>query len=288
MVMGMGMVMAVIMRVAVIVRVLFEVLVMMLMGMIMATPAATAAAALLLMRRMIFRFQIEHFVMVLMRMIVAAPATMIMMVMVVAMIVVMPMIMIVRMMMTVVAALIIGTTLRLERTLDSLHRATQTTQHFDKHMIIFDVDRVRRDFRWCVAIADVPRRLHQAGRIFRTDFNKLLRRGFDGDQAAIFKLQRIAIVQHDGLIEIEQKIRALLALQRHAAAMATFMIQRNAVDHFFGLHGGLTNGLGGAEHRKTSLTNPYLGDWRGRCQPLLMLPAPRLHDDDGERYQSDG
>lgn len=286
--MVMGMVMAVIMRVAVIVRVLFEVFVMMLMGMIMAAPAATAAAALLLVRRMIFRFQIEHFVMVLMRMIVAAPAAMIMMMMVMVMAMIVVMIMIMRMMMTVVAALIIGTALRLERALDSLHRATQTTQHFDKHMIIFDVDCVRRDFRRRVAIADVPRRLHQAGRIFSADFNKLLRRSFDGDQAAIFKLQRIAIVQHDGLIEIEQKVRALLALQRHAAAMATFMIERNAVDHFFGLHGGLTNGLGGAEHRKTSLTNPYLGDWRGRCQPLLMLPAPRLPDDDGERYQSDG
>ena len=241
------------MIVMMIMRVLFEMLVVMLMAMIMTATTAAATARLLLMRRVIFRFQIENFMMMLVRMIVPTTATMIviMIVIVIVMGVIVAM-MRMAMMGVVVAALIIRTTLGLERTFNCRHGATQAAQHFSKHMIVFNIDRVRCHFGRRVAIANMPSRFHQARRIIGTNFNELLRRSFHGNQAAIFELQRIAIVQHNGLIEIEQELGTLLALQRHAAAMAAFMIERDGVDHLLSFDGGLTDSLDGAEHRETS------------------------------------
>ena len=73
-------------------------------------------------------------------------------------------------------------------------------------MIVFDIDRIRCHFSRRVTIADMPGGLHQAGRIFGADFDKLLRRGFHDDEATIFELQRIAVIQQNGLLKIEQKL----------------------------------------------------------------------------------
>lgn len=249
---GVGVSVGVIMRMIVTMRMLSEMFVMMLMGMIVVATTAAAATTLLLMRLVILRFQIEHFVMVLVGMVVAAAAIMIM-VMPVSMIVIMRMIMAVVsmiMMMAMMAALIVCAAFGLERTLHGRDRTTKAAQHFHKHMIVFDIDRVGRHFCRRMAIADVPCGFHQSSRIFGADFNKPLRRCLDCDEATIFELQRIAIVQHGGLIEIEQEFGALLALERDPAAMAAFMIERDAIDHLFGLHGRLTDCLRGAEHRK--------------------------------------
>jgi hypothetical protein len=283
--MGVGMIVIM----AVIMRVLFKMFVMMLVRMIVVATTATAATTLLLMRLMVFRFQIEHFVMVLMRMIVAAAAIVIMMmVMPVSMIVIMRMAVVsVVMMMTMMTALIVSTAFWLEGTLHCRDRTAEPAQHFDQHMILFDIDRVRRHFRRRMAVTDVPCGFHQSSRIFGTDFDQLLRRGFDRDEATVFKLQRIAIVQHCGLIEIEKEFDALLALERDPAAMAAFMIERDAIDQFFCLHGRLTDCLRGAEHRNPHLLSPYLGDWRGRCQRLVLLPATRLHDHNAKRNHGD-
>ncbi len=225
---GVGVIMRMIVRVAVIMRVLFKMFVMVLVRMIVIAATATAAAALLLMRLMILRLYVEHFVMVLMRMVVAASAIMIMMVMVVpvSMVMIMGMTMVsVIVMMAMMTALIVSATLRLERPLDRRHGTAETAQHFDKHMIIFDIDRIGRHFCRSVTVADVPCGFHQTRRIFRPDLDKLLRCCLDCDEASIFELQRIAIVQHDSLVEIEQEFGAFLALERHPAAMAAFMIQ---------------------------------------------------------------
>jgi hypothetical protein len=225
---------------------------MMLVRMIVVATTATAATTLLLMRLMVLRFQIEHFVMVLMRMIVAAAAIVIMMmVLPVSMIVIMRMAVVsVVMMMTMMTALIVSTAFWLEGTLHCRDRTAEPAQHFDQHMILFDIDRVRRHFRRRMAVTDVPCGFHQSSRIFGADFNELLRRCLDCDEATIFELQGIAIVQHDGLIKIEKEFGAFLALERDPAAMAAFMIERDAIDQFFGLHGRLADCLRGAEHRK--------------------------------------
>lgn len=73
-------------------------------------------------------------------------------------------------------------------------------------MIIFDVDCIGCHFRRRVAVADVPGGLHQTSGIFGTNFDELLRRSPDQNKSTIFKLQRIAIVQHGCFLEIEQEL----------------------------------------------------------------------------------
>jgi hypothetical protein len=244
----MAVIVAVIVRM--ILRVLFEMLVVMLVAVIVATSASTAAASLFLMRRVILRFQIEHFMMMLVGVIMPAAASMVVMVIV-------PMIMrvmIMAMTMTVVMAVImtmmlVSATLWLEGTLHYCHRAAQTAQHFNEHMIVLDINGFGRYFGRRMAVADMPCGLHQARGIFGADFDEFLRRSLDEDEAPIFELQRVAIVEYRGLVEIEKKRRALFAGQRDTTAMTAFMIERNRVDHLLGFHGRFADSLNGTQHR---------------------------------------
>ena len=245
-IMRVGMIVVVIM--VVILAMLFEMLVVMLVRMVVPATASAAAASLFLMRRVVLRFQIQHFVMVLVGMIVAAAAGMVMVM--IMMVVVMTMVVIVAVMMVAMPTLIIRAALGLEGPLHRVHRAAEAPQHFDEDVIVFDVNRIRRHFRRRVAVTDMPGRLHQTRRIFGADFDELLRRGLHGDEAAILELQRIAIVEHSGLVEIEQEFSSRRALERHTAAMAALMIQRDGVDHLVGLHGGFADELNGAKHGK--------------------------------------
>lgn len=243
-IMRVGMIVVVIM--VVILAMLFEMLVVMLVRMVVPATASAAAASLFLMRRVVLRFQIQHLVMMLVGMIMAAAAAMVM----VMMVVVMTMVVIVAVMMVAMPTLIIRAALGLEGPLHRVHRAAEAAQHFDEDVIVFDVNRIRRHFRRRVAVTDMPGRLHQTRRIFGADFDELLRRGLHGDEAAILELQRIAIVEHSGLVEIEQEFSSRRALERHTAAMAALMIQRDGVDHLVGLHGGFADELNGAKHGK--------------------------------------
>ena len=131
--------------------------------------------------------------MVLMGMIMPATAPMIVIMVIVAMgMMVMGMVimmrMIMAMMMMAMPTLIISTALGLERTLDSVHRTTETAQHFDQYMIVFNVDRICRHFGRRMAVPDMPSRLHQSGGVFCTNFDKLLRRSLHKHETAIFQL----------------------------------------------------------------------------------------------------
>lgn len=129
--------------------------------------------------------------MVLMGMIMPATAPMIVIMVIVAMgMMVMGMVimmrMIMAMMMMAMPTLIISTALGLEWPFHGVHSASQTAQHFDQHMIIFNVDRICRHFGRRVTITDMPSRLHQSRGVFCTNFDKLLRRSLHKHETAIF------------------------------------------------------------------------------------------------------
>ena len=182
--------------------------------------------------------------------------------MVMVMVVIMAMFMIV-----VVMAVIIGATLRLERTGHRRDSATLAAHHLGQHMIILDVDGVGGDFGRRVPVADMPGDAHQAQRILGANFEKVLRRGLDRDQTAILQLQRIAIGEALRSFEIDEDVQPTLARQRGAAALTRLMIERNAVNDAVGLHGGLANDAGGAEHGDllNSCHTGY-GDPGGACR----------------------
>ena len=102
-------------------------------------------------------------------------------------------------------------------------------------MIIFNIDRVCRDFRRRMAVADMPCGFQKPHRIIRFDFNQRLWRRLHKDERTILKLHRIAIIQRRGLFKIEQESGTLITRERDTTAMTPLMIKAHAVDHFIGL-----------------------------------------------------
>lgn len=101
-----------------------------------------------------------------------------------------------------------------------------------------------------MAVADMPSGFQKPQRIFRPDFQQCLRRSFDLHQPAILKFDRVAIVQHRGLVEVEEKFKALFAAQSDAAAVPPFMVKAHGVDNPLRFNGGFTDDGNGTLHQK--------------------------------------
>ena len=144
--------------------------------------------------------------------------------------------------------IMIGAAFRLEGARHGRHRTAQATDHFGEHMIVFDIDCVRRDLSRCMTIADMPSGFQKPHWIFSFDFDQRLRCGFDENERAILELDRIAIIQGRGLFKIEQKRRALLARKRDASAMPPFMIKAHLINDFIGFDGGFAHNRSGPLH----------------------------------------
>lgn len=153
--------------------------------------------------------------------------------------------------MVVGVTVIIGAALRLERTFDHAHGAALATDHLGEDMVVLDIDRVRRDLRGRVPVADMPGDAHQPQRVLGPHFEQALRSGSDQDQAAVFELHGIAIVQNRRLVEIEQDLAPAIAFQRDAAAIAILMVERQGLDDLVLLDRGLADDGGGAQHDGT-------------------------------------
>lgn len=164
---------------------------------------------------------------------------------------VMRVIMIMTVFMVVVVTVIIGAALGLERTFDHAHGAALATDHLGEDMVVLDIDRVCRDFRRRVPVADMPGDTHQPQRVLGPHFEQALRSGLDQDEAAILELHRIAIAQDRRLVEIEQDLAPAIAFQRDAAAIAVLMVERQGLNDLVLLDRGLADDGGGAQHDGT-------------------------------------
>ncbi|KFC64044.1 hypothetical protein FG93_05554 [Bosea sp. LC85] len=164
---------------------------------------------------------------------------------------VMRVIMIMTVCMVVVVTVIIGAALGLERTFDHAHGAALAANHLGEDMVVLDIDRVCRDLRRRVPVADMPGDTHQPQRVLGPHFEQALRSGLDQDEAAILELHRIAIVQDRRLVEIEQDLAAAIAFQGDAAAIAVLMVERQGLNDLVLLDRGLADDGGGAQHDST-------------------------------------
>jgi hypothetical protein len=147
-----------------------------------------------------------------------------------------------------VSAMIIGAALGLERTPDFLGEPPLPAHHLGKDMVRLDIDRVGGKLGWGVAVADMPGDAREAQRVLGGDLEQLFRRGANGDEAAILQLQRVAIADEGRLVEVEQEIEPLLALQHDAALLAVVMIERDHINDLLGPDGGLADDARGAKH----------------------------------------
>mgnify|MGYP003340284408 CR=1 FL=1 len=126
-----------------VVTLMMIVIMMMIMGMIMTAPAPRAMGVMRLMR-------------MIMTMMLMTLLTM--------------------------SVIVIRTPLRLEGARHRGHCTPQTTDHFSQDMILFDIDRIRRDLRGCVAIADMPSGFQKPHRILGLDLDQCLRRRLDQNE----------------------------------------------------------------------------------------------------------
>lgn len=176
----------------------------------------------------------------------------------------MPMVVMVMMMVVVAAAagvvmrvgvaMIIGAALRLEGPRHRVHRAALAADHLRQHMVVLDIDRVRRDLGGGVAVADMPGDAHQAQRVLGADLEQGLRRGLDQHEPAILQLHGVAIGERGRLVEIEQDVEPAIALERETAAIAILMVEGQRIDDAICPDRGLANDGGGAQHDDEPVT----------------------------------
>ena len=80
------------------------------------------------------------------------------------------------------AIVLVGAALGLEGARRRGRRAALAAHHFGEHMVVLDIDRVRRDLGRRMPVADVPGDPQEPQRVFGPDFKQPLRRGLDLDE----------------------------------------------------------------------------------------------------------
>ncbi len=131
---------------------------------------------------------------------------------------------------------------RIERRVQWHELRTQATQHFFQHVIAADADPVPDDLHVCVAVAEMPgkpngikctagRNLHQA----------FILAAHENDRSVI-QHETVAVMQRNGLLEIDEEFRALLSPEHDASSLAIAGIEHDAVEGQRGVPlAGMTN-----------------------------------------------
>ncbi len=152
------------------------------------------------------------------------------------------------MVVVIMAAVVIGAALRPERPRHPGNGASLAPDHLGKNVIILDIERVRRDFRGGVTVADVPGDPHQAQRVLGPDFQQRFGGGMNSDKAAILEFQRVALGKNRRLVEIEQEFDARHGLEHCTAALTVLVGEHDRAGDLVGLDGGFADDCGGALH----------------------------------------
>lgn len=225
--------------VAVVVMAMAVVAMRVVMGVVMAAPAALAMGVVMVLMCMSVLMTV-----------VMVVAVVLMAVMTVVMMMAMVMVVAVLMAAAAIIAMVVVMHLRLrpEGTLDRRHGAALPAHQLGDGGHVDDIERVGRHFGRDVVAAEMPGEAHQAQRVLGADLQQALRRGLDLHEPAIFQLQRIAVVEHRGPVEIDREFEAARSLHRQGAAAAIPMAEAERVDDALGTDGGLANDGSGAKH----------------------------------------
>ena len=128
---------------------------------------------------------------------VLVPGMVVVMVMGVLMVV---MLMVVMTVVVMLADMFLGM-LGMEGADDARQAAALAARKFGKRRMVHYVDGIPRDLGLPMPVPHVPGEAHEPRRILGADFQKAFRRGPHLDQAAVFELYRIAVVQKTCLVE---------------------------------------------------------------------------------------
>jgi hypothetical protein len=169
-----------------------------------------------------------------------ALAVLVAVVVVMAVAVIMPMIVAMR-----VAVPGIGAAQRLERLGDLPHGRAEAFQHRADDVVAQDQDAVGLDLRGEMAVADVPGELGEVHRPAGADVVDLLLGRYDLGAAAVVEHQHVAMVERDGLGQVDQHLVAMHQRQDAAAQVALVMGEHGEVEGLRPVGGRLQ--LGGAQ-----------------------------------------
>lgn len=125
----------------------------------------------------------------------------------------------------------IGARFGLKRAGDMRDLASLPAHHFRQNVIVLNIQRIGSDFGRCVPVTDMPCHFQQTQRIVGFDFKQGFSRRFHKHQTTILQFERIAVIEHCCLFQIEQKGRALFPVQDNAPFMPPLMIERHLIDH---------------------------------------------------------
>jgi len=184
-------------RGAVTVAVVVMAMAVVVMGVIMAATAALAMGVVVVMRMGV----LVTMVMVVAVVLMAVMTVVMMMAMVVIVVVIMAAAAIIAMVM------MMHLRLRLERALDRRHGTALPAHELSDGGDVDDVERIGRHLGRDMVAAEMPGEAHQPQRVLGANFQQALQRSLDLDEAAILELERIAIVEHCGLVEIDREFQ---------------------------------------------------------------------------------
>jgi hypothetical protein len=143
----------------------------------------------------------------------------------------------------------VGAALWLERADHRMHMGAKANHHRLKNVIRLNVDRVGRDFRRCVAIAEMPRDPGERVCIGGMNLHERLGGSNDADEGSVLELQGVTVGKIGRLGKVKQNGPAAVSGHRNAAAVARRPVEGDAVDNRLGADLGFPDDAGGTLHR---------------------------------------
>lgn len=123
-------------------------------------------------------------------------------------------------------AMTIGTSLRRERLIYLDEGRAQMFQHVSDNLVTLDQKSVSLDLAGRVSIADMP---GQPWKFVASDFQKILGSSDNLDAPAVFKDERLTMIQRSRLGKVDQKAKPAGRSQNLTAQEPVFVCQRNGV-----------------------------------------------------------
>lgn len=126
----------------------------------------------------------------------------------------------------------IGAAFGIEGRFDLHDLGAKAAHHILDDVIAADAKLLTDDLRRQMAVAEMPGHAHQIVRRGAADFSQRLGRGDDFDKAIVVEQQRVAAAQHHRVGQVEQELKSLDALERHAAAMTVVEFENDRIRNF--------------------------------------------------------
>lgn len=146
------------------------------------------------------------------------------------------------------AIVIVGAALGLEGAHHRGYGAALAASHLGEDVVLLDIQCVRRDLGRAVPVAHMVGHLQKAQGVLGPDFQKPLGRRLHLHEASILELHGVPVVQHRGLLEVEEEIEPSLTGQGNPASIPALVVERDGVGDVVCLHSGFPDDSCGAEH----------------------------------------